>query len=500
MKKLLLTIAIFLSVLPGYAQEWSIRYVGDHPSGSIHFCDGIIDEEGVVFLVGREGPDREHPEAVFMRVEANGDHTENKYHKTGCFSQATCMVELPNHNLFVAGNLSDSLDDYLMVLILDKQLNILKEKIIEKEVEALSFGTCRSTVDSHGNVIVATTVQQRYNAYTTTDHGVFYKFDNNGNLISHRYLIEDYPDPIYYLFNFHLRQMWYKDNETLLCLALASGGVMSFITFDSAFNYIEEHPIVRDRELRSDQVLYDDAYTDHWYNEEEALFFSSRGDYEHNDLRLSRINTQGEFLDYIHLTDTPDTIYYTAQHRNMATVNDSVIYYCYDYHTIPLYPGIGGVFMFNDKLEIIGHYLFDDCMNYRSAIILPTADDGCIVVNHYSPYTALEFYGVPIITKLNKSDFTTLPLATSQQTETATNAYPNPTYSVLNIPLFLDVPQVRCQVIDTRGLVLTDRIINVGNDCRPLLQLDVTSLKQGLYYYRIYTAEKTLLTEKFIKK
>ena len=126
MKKLLLAIAIILSVLPDYAQEWSIRYVGDHPSGSIHFCDGIIDEDGVVFLVGREGPDREHPEAVFMRVEANGDHTENKYHKSGCFSQATCIVELPNHNLFVAGNLSDSLDDYVMVLILDKQLNILE--------------------------------------------------------------------------------------------------------------------------------------------------------------------------------------------------------------------------------------------------------------------------------------------------------------------------------------------------------------------------------------
>ena len=497
MRRLLLAIAIVLTALYASAQEWSIRYTGDYPSGSIHFSDGIIDDDGVTFFVGREGPDREHPEAVVMRVEANGDHIENKYHKTGCFSHATCIVELPNHNLFVAGNLADSLDDYIMVLIMDKQLNILKEITLEKEVDALSFGTCRATLDSHGNVIVSTTVRQPYNAYTTTDHGVFYKFNDNGDLLSHRYLIEDYPDPVYYLFNFHLRQMWYRD-ETLLCLALANGGVMSFITFDSAFNYIEEYPILRDDGVRSDQMLYDDAYTDHWYNDEEALFFSSRGDYDHNDLRISRINTQGEFLDYIYLTETPDTIYYTAQHRNMATVNDSLIYYGYDYHTRPLYPGISGVFLFNDQLEIIGNYLFDDCQNYRSAIILPTADKGCIVVNHYSPYEALELSGIPIITKLNRNDFSTPSLLTPTTTEQLGDAYPNPASTVLNIPLeCINNTPMRCQVIDSRGLVLMDRIIN--ND-QTLLQLDVSSLKQGLYYYRIYSAEKTLLSKKFIKQ
>ena len=41
-----------------------------------------------------------------------------------------------------------------------------------------------------------------------------------------------------------------------------------------------------------------------------------------------------------------------------------------------------------------------------------------------------------------------------------------------------------------------DRIIHRTDE---MLQLDVSNLKKGLYYYQIYTDDRTLLTERFIK-
>ena len=500
MRKLHLLLAFVLICTQVNAQDWSFSYNGDHPSGSIQFCDGFIDEAGVTFLAGREGPDYYHPEALFMRIEPNGDHREFRYQKEGFLSKATCMLEMPNHNLFIAGNMSDSTDDYVMVLILDKQLNLLEERRYAKEVEALSFGECKAALDSHGNVIVSTTVLQTYNPHVTTDHGVFYKFDCHGDLISHRYLIEDYPGTFYFFTNFHLRQMWYNEvDETLLCLAPASYDVMSFVTFDSAFNYIREYPVVNDEDMRFDHILNDDCFTDHWYNDEELLVFNSRGDYEHNDLRIAKINVYGDFLDYIYLTETPDTIFDPAIYRSMATANDSIIYYSFYYHLVPLRPGYAVVWMFNEQLEIIGSYVFDDGMNYRSDLILPTSDDGCLVVNHRSPDALMDYYGYPVITKLKKEDFITAPYSSVELTKQPPGlAYPNPVETVLNIPLpVFNGVRARCQILDTQGVIISDRIINPDD---PILQFNVSGFNPGLYFYRIYTADKTFVTEKFIKK
>lgn len=501
MKKLYLILASFLISAHITAQDWSFCYTGDYPQGSTQFCDGFIDEDGVTFLAGREGPDYDHPEALFMRIEPDGSHSEFKYKKEGCLSKATCILEMANHNLFVAGNISDSLDDFVMVLILDKQLNLLEEHSYEKEVEALSFGDCKAVLDSHGNIIVSTTVLQDYNPHVTTDHGVFLKFDCHGDLISCRYLIEDYPGALYFFTNFHLRQMWYnEEDETLLCLAPASNNIMSFVTFDSAFNYLREYPIINDENLRFDHILNDDCFTDHWYNDEELLVFNSRGDYEHNDLRIAKINVYGDFLDYIFLTETPDTIFDPALYRSMATANDSVIYYSFYYHLSPLRPGQAVVWMLNEQLEIIGSYAFDDCSNYRADLILPTSDDGCLVVNHLSPDIPMDYYGSPIITKLKKEDFTTVlqSIAEPSAQPPPGLAYPNPTDATLCIPLpELRGACARCQIMDAKGLVISDRIVN--SDER-ILQLEVSGLSPGIYLYRIYTTEKTLLTEKFIKK
>ena len=500
MKKLILLIVLSLTYLLTVAQEWSIHYAGAYPVGCIHFHDGFIDEDGVTFLAGQEGANPDTPDALFMRIESDGNHTEFKYTKEGFRSKITSVIELPDHNLFAAGNLYGDTTDYVLVLILDKQLDLLEEKQYEKEMEGNSFGPCRAAIDSHGHAIVSTVVT-RNNAYQGIDYrGVFFKFDPQGNMITSRYLIEDYPDPLYFLTDFRLRQMWYKPEEdNLLCLAPGYGNVLSFITFDSAFNYIDEYQIWQDDIDKSDHTLSRDCYTDYWYNEDEALFFSSRGDADHNKLRVSRVNTHGEILEYIHLNERTDTIDDAAQPKCMATANDSTFYFNFYYHTWSYYPGTACVYLLNDRLEIIGRHVDDDHQCYRSCMVLATADGGCLTVNDSCNYNGITVTSRPIIQKLTMEDFETIPLSIAQSDmgqETGT-AFPNPCDEVLHIPIpFYDSSDIRCLVTDQMGRIVIDTKTLSG--CR--LDLNVSRLRTGLYHYRIHNPDKTLLTGQFYKK
>lgn len=484
------------------AQEWSVSYAGGYPSGYTHFFDGFIDQDGVTFLIGEEGPDESDPEALLMRIDPHGEHSEIHYRKSGFYTKGTCIIETANHNLFVAGNLYNETSDYLMVLILDKDLNLLEERQYEKEVEGIAFGECKATLDSHGHIIVSTTVAQQ-NAYNGTDyHGVFFKLDSSGNLISQRYLIEDYPDPLYFFMNFKVRQMWYKDeDETLLCLSPAGGGVMSFVTFDSAFNLMEENPIWRTSANPSDNTLFYDCYTDYWYNDDEALVFSSKGDYDDNKLRVSHINTQGDFLDFICLNERADTIDDAASSRCMATANDSTFFFSFHYHTLLLHPGIACVYQLNDQLEIVGRHLDDDHENYWTSLILPTSDGGCITVNDSCCHQPFGLTRHPVIKKLTPNDFECVhfcEINTPSNQRQPSKPFPNPARKTLNIPMNgIEPSKARCQIIDSKGLVVADLIIDSQS---PVLQLDVSRLKDGLYCYRVISPSRILTEGTFIKE
>jgi hypothetical protein len=503
MKKTYLIIALCLICLQLSAPEWSISYPGEFPLGFTRFIDGFTDIGGVTFLAGQEGPDESHPDAIFMRIDPNGTHSEFKYRKTGFHSIANCIIEMPNHNLFVSGNLYDAADDYLMVLILDKHLNLLYERQYEKGVEAISFKECKATIDGHNHVIVTTAVAQN-NEYNGIDyHGAFFKFDDQGKLLNYRYLIEDYPDPLYFIMDYRPRQMWYKeDSETLLCLAPGYGGILSFITFDSSFNYIEEYPIWNDSIEKSDHTICRmDSYTDYWYNENEALFFSGICDNEHNRLRVAHVNTQGEILELIRLNERADTIDDPAVRRCMAAVSDSMFYFSFHYHEWKYYPGFACVYQLNDNLEIVGRHVDDDHNCYRTSLILPTADYGCITVNDSCSYEPLSHQRHPVIKKLTSEDFEHVPLFIEGQYaehgKTSSMPYPNPADKTLNIPLPALTQKVRCQITDPKGIIIIDRIVE-SSSC--LLQFDVSQLKTGLYLYRVYTPDKTLLHGKFMKK
>ena len=500
MKKRLFTIVTCLLCIHLSAQDWVVSYVGEHLSGFTTLADGFVDTDGVTFLAGQEGPNETASNALLLRIEPDGVYSTFRYDKEGYQSKATCILEMNDHHLFVAGNMADDDDDYIMVLILDKHFNLLYERQYEKDVEAVSFRACKATLDCHNHVIVSSAIV-RNNAYQGTElRGLFLKLNYQGEKVGQRYLIEEYPDPLYYFMDFRMRQMWYKgDSETLLCLSTGYGGVLSFVTFDSAFNYIEEHPVWRNEERYENTLFREDAYTDYWYNDEDALFFSSRGDYDDNKLRVSRVNTQGTFLDFICLNERTDTIDDAANARCMASANDSTFYFLFHYHTWPLYPGIGCVYQLNDRLEIIGRHLDDDHPCYQSRLVLPTADNGCIVVYDSCAYQPLPKTKHPVIKKLSPNDFEQVYMSVvTTSVPKGSSPFPNPADQVIHFPLgnHKNLP-CRCRVTDALGRLITDRIVGPTDS---ILQMDISGLAPGVYQFLLYTSHRTLLSEKFIKK
>lgn len=500
-KKLLLTVLLLWCYLLLSAQEWRVRYAGKHPDGYTHFHDGLVDATGTTFLVGQEGPDRDHATALLLRIDPVGTTAVYQYETTGFHTEATCIVETADQHLFVAGRQYDDTDDRLMVLVFDKALNLLSERFYEKEVEALRFGPCKGISDPQGNIIIATYVTQ-HNEYLGTDYrGVLYTFHTNGDLIRHRYLIGEPSDPVSNLTDFRVRQLWSRPHDhTLLCLAPGYGGVMSFISFDSAFNYMEEHPIWRDEIDKSDHTLFQDCYTDYWYADDEALFFSSRGDADHNKLRVSRVNTHGEILDMIHLNEQIGIIDDAARPRCMAAANDSTFYFSFHSHQQGYHPGDACVYRLNKQLEITGSYV-DDHGPYRTGLILPTRDGGCITVNdscNDAPYMTT---ALPFINKLSLNDFDGIPWALSSpyQEWSVQKAFPNPCSETLYIPISNSTPleKTRCRVVDSHGRIITDRIVQTNDG---LLVLDTSKLKKGLYTYRVYSDRTPLSQGCFVKQ
>ena len=267
-KQICFLVILVLGCLSLPAQEWSVRYPSGHPSGYNHFHDGFVDGNGTTFMVGQEGPDKDTPEAILLRVTSDGSPLSYRYSKPGFHSIANCIVEMPEDKLFIAGNLNNDTCDRLLVLIFDKNLDLLEERQYDKEVDSLSLGKSRGILDSHGNVIVSTYASQNNGYKGLFYRGILFKFDQYGDTLRHRYLLADEPNPVSYLVDFKVRQLWYKAaSEHLLCLAPGFGGVMSFITFDSAFNYIEEHSIRQGKPL-TDMSLQE---MDQLWNEAKAL-------------------------------------------------------------------------------------------------------------------------------------------------------------------------------------------------------------------------------------
>ena len=84
------------------------------------------------------------------------------------------------------------------------------------------------------------------------------------------------------------------------------------------------------------------------------------------------------------------------------------------------------------------------------------------------------------------------------KTETHLAPYPNPTKSILNIPInHAEHNELRLQIFDMKGVKCFDCAITKQGD---LITVDTQNLDAGMYVYRISSGSKEIAGGKFVKE
>ena len=110
-------------------------------------------------------------------------------------------------------------------------------------------------------------------------------------------------------------------------------------------------------------------------------------------------------------------------------------------------------------------------------------------------------YSASKVLKLTREEMNPIPASVKEMpvTEIQGKAYPNPAKDVLNIDLSEvgTIDGCRISITDALGRPCLDRFIRgEGN----VLTVGVSGLKAGAYVYRVYDAERDLLSGKWIKE
>jgi hypothetical protein len=110
-------------------------------------------------------------------------------------------------------------------------------------------------------------------------------------------------------------------------------------------------------------------------------------------------------------------------------------------------------------------------------------------------------YSASKVMKLTREEMNPIPTSVKEMpvTEIQGLAYPNPAKVVLNIDLsgVENIDGCRISITDALGRPCVDRFIRgEGN----VLTIGVSGLKAGVYFYRVYNAEKEMIGGKFVKE
>ena len=490
-----LFIVLYL-VIPSilFAQQWEVVL-----PDSVYLNGGIVIENNSFKLIGYSGND-----GTLISMHDDGQYETIVFPAP----EGTCLIlnnliELEDEGFFVIGTLYDIGDETgkLFVMVLDKNFIIVEQQTIQVMEGFHGFKGTAAVMDDDGTIVVLATARR---ANPTLEGGLFYngalfRFSQTGECLNYRYLLAEPPDPIYNIHQINNQELM-EDPFSNRIIAMCAGrnGLQSFLYFDYDLNLAENHFIIDQSIPESNISKYvTDFYANYWYNENEMLIAATQRDstgVNRPHILIGRVDRDGLITEKTEI-NKPDTLLYFSR---MAYANDSTIYISTRCHTVnwlgPFYPQ---VYLVNKDLEILGCLSFWEYLNCVSNLVLPTEDDGCVMVITRSTL----HYDTPneTILRLSREDFN--PIWSIKETpiqEIKANVFPNPANEEINFDL-TDIPtdgSVCLRITNITGQTFIDRkVYGTGN----LLTVGVTTLPIGTYTYCLYQKDKILSKGKFIK-
>ena len=493
MKKLYLTLCFIAGTIVIYAQQWNLAI--DHNEINLRIYTGCCTTNNETVFVGCWDS-----EAYCVKVDEHGNTTEKHFPIEGGTSTFLNIISLEDGNCFLTGVSKTGNNEYLWILVIDDELNIVKEHFYEKEdsysVSDSEFYNAKAVVDDDSTIVVCVGVRMPFiypKTYRT--RAVFMRFNMDCERLNSVFISPDAYGNIFYDTNFWLTSIMIAPNDDILVIGPGSGNCQSILRFDSDFNLIKYKHII------APTLIWpaDDAHSDYWIDNNNILLVSYFYDPDiHNKAMLVFGKTSlndGMIYENIWINKT-DTLNYTIDNHSTCTVNDTTIYLVSNARIGNwLGPVAMEIYLVNRNLEILGSKYFYDEIEYWPFTAIATKDDGIVAV---STSTRERTY----IKKLLREDFNPIPCSVSEVPieRLKATAFPNPTSGRLNIDLSeipLDENDVRIRIFNSNGLICLDKIINgMGN----LLTVDVSSLPDGAYSFQIIKGNKNIISDKFIKE
>ena len=482
-----------------FAQQWETIL-----SDTVSISSGFINEDNTMELVGYSGN-----YGAYFRVFGDGHYETTTFPAPeGKKLVLQTLTPLDDGGYFVSGriatNPSDINEGELKIMILDGDLNMVKEQTLQVAEGFLGFTDGAAAMDDDGTIVLLKTARREMPNYQGgyESRGVLFRFTQLGDSLDCRYLLADPPDPICYIHPTKSQKLMtdpYSDQIIGVCAG--RNGVQSLLYFDYDFNLTNNFQIddISLPELTSGKYV-SEPHVGYWYNANEMLLAATQKDPDHYvnhpHLLVGKMNREGEIIEKTEI-NKPDTLFYA--YGGMAYSNDSTVYVSTRCHTVswldPFYPCL---YLVSTGLEVLGKVELWDELDYFPQAVFPTSDGGCVF---FIIGDQLWIEPVQKIIRFSREDFNPIPCSVKEvpQETIKALAYPNPAMDELNIDIS-GLPQNmehRIQITNAWGHICMDRIIRgEGN----VLTVGVANLSVGVYTYQIYDNKKTLSSGKFVKK
>ena len=473
-------------------------------SDTVSISSGFINEDNTMELVGYSGN-----YGAYFRVFGDGNYETTTFPAPeGKKMVLQTLTPLDNGGYFVSGriatNPSDINEGELKIMILDGDLNVVKEQTLQVAEGFLGFTDGAAAMDDDGTIVLLKTARREMPNYQGgyESRGVLFRFTQLGDSLDCRYLLADPPDPICYIHQIKSQKLMndpYSDQIIGVCAG--RNGVQSLLYFDYDFNLTNNFQIddISLPELTSGKYVTE-PHVGYWYNANEMLLAATQKDPDHYvnhpHLLVGKMNREGEIIEKAEI-NKPDTLFYA--YGGMAYANDSTVYVSTRCHTVswldPFYPCL---YLVSTGLEVLGKVELWDELDYFPQAVFPTSDGGCVF---FIIGDQLWIEPVQKIIRFSREDFNPIPCSVKEVPQEAikASAYPNPAKDALNIDIsgLPENEKHRIQITDALGHICMDRIIRgEGN----VLSVGVASLPAGMYTYQIYNDKKTLSSGKFVKE
>gem|GEM_PF-1869845 len=495
-----MTLCFIAAAVALTAQQWNLAI--DHNGISARLTAGCCTTNNATVFVGYWDT-----EAYCVKIDEHGNSIERHFPVEGGTSTFLDIIALEDGNCFLTGVSKTGDDEYLWILVIDDELNIVKEQFYEKEesysVSDSEFCNAKAVIDDDGTIVACVGIEIPFiypGIYRI--RGIFMRFNSDCERLNSVFIEPEDYNYLFYSSNFYTTCILNApDSRDILIISRGQGNCPSVLRFDHDFNLLAHHVI---HEQTLEQIGHE-AISDYWIDNDNLLVVAEvmdpdpdpDPDIHHKIFTVfgkTSINSGYIYEDtWINKTDT---LNYNIASHSMCAANDTTIYLA---SCAKLGSWCGPValeiYLVNRNLEILGSKYFYNETGYWPNTAIATKDDGIVAVSSSSQERTY-------IKKLLREDFNPIPCSVSEVPieQLKATAYPNPTSGKLNIDLTeipLDKNDVRIRILNSNGLICLDKIINgMGN----LLTVDVSRLPDGAYTFQIVKGNKNIISERFIKE